>query len=126
MDGDVNSMIVDERGSAATIMLFPVFAICALVLVQGVFWQQDRTVAEAAANRASSAVALYDATTGDAEAEAIARMQAAGIVDVSVSISRDNNATIVVVSGTAHGLLPFTSQPISARSVTPTEVFRAP
>jgi hypothetical protein len=126
MDTRWSNMIDDDRGTVATIMLFPVFAVCALLLVQGVFWQQDRTVAVAAADRASAAIALYNSPASEAQADAIERMTAAGMVDVSVSISRDDSSTVVVVSATSHGLLPFTSKPITARSVTPTEVFQAP
>lgn len=126
MSPDWYSRIDDDRGAVASILLFPVFAVCALLLVQGVFWQQDRTIAVSAADRASTAIALYNAAPGDAETEAIAQMSAAGIVDVVVSITRDANLTVVVVTGTSHGLLPFTSSTITARSVTPTESFVAP
>lgn len=126
MSSDWTSRIDDDRGAVTSILLFPVFAICALLLVQGVFWQQDRTVAASAADRASAAIALYNAAPSDAEADALARMSAAGLVNVAVSITRNADVTVVVVTGTSHGLLPFTSSTISARSVTPTESFVAP
>jgi hypothetical protein len=126
MSQNGSSRITDDRGAVASILLFPVFAVCALLLVQGVFWQQDRTVASSAADRASAAIALYNASPDDAEAEAIARMSTAGMVNVTVSISRDANLTVVVVTGKSHGLLPFTSSTVSARSVTPTETFVSP
>lgn len=125
-EAGLGNRIEDERGTAATIMLFPVFATCALLLVQGVFWQQDRTTAAAAADRASAAVALYDADPGTAQVEAAGRLRSAGMTNVSVSVSRGADATVVQITATAAGLLPFTSSTISVRSTTPTEAFIAP
>lgn len=124
--GEHDNSLSDDRGTVGAIVLFPVFAICALVLVQGVFWQQDRTVASSAANKASAAVALYDASSGDAQTLAEDRVRAAGMRDVTVSISRDANFTTVTITARSHGLLPFTASTITATSVTPTDRFVAP
>jgi hypothetical protein len=114
----------DDRGVAATIVLFPVFAASVFMLVQAVFWQNDRQVAAAAADNASAAVALYGSSVGAAEAAAVTQMTSAGLRDVSVSISRGVDATTVVVSGEAPGLLAGMSVTVTARSVTPTEAYQ--
>lgn len=111
----------DERGVAATIVLFPVFAASVFMFVQGAMWQTDRQLASAAADRASQAVALYGSSAGDAQSAAISQMQSAGLRNVSVSISRGAELTVVEVSGTAPGLLSGMSVMVSARSVTPSE-----
>ncbi|CAN5761295.1 hypothetical protein BH24ACT5_BH24ACT5_05180 [soil metagenome] len=111
---------------AATIVLFPLFAVVTFMFVQGVVWQTDRQVAAAAADRASAAVALYGSSAGDARSSAETRMASAGLRDISVSISRGAEVTVVVVSGTARGILPGTSVTVTARSATPTERFIAP
>lgn len=116
----------DDRGVAAAIVLFPIFAASVFMLVQAVFWQNDRQIASAAADRASAAVALYGSSPGDAEAVAVQQMSAAGLRDVSVSISRGADVTVVEVSGTAPGLLNGMSITVTARAVTPSEGFRAP
>ena len=118
--------VADERGAVGAILLFPIFATCALLLVQGVFWQQDRTVARTAVDRASAAVALYDASTGTAGDDVARRMRAAGMRDVSVTIERGATRTTVTATARSHGLLPFTATTITARSVTPTDRFVAP
>lgn len=111
---------------AATVVLFPLFAVVTFMFVQGVVWQTDRQVAAAAADRASAAAALYGSSDGDARADAETQMASAGLRDVSVAISRGVEVTVVVVSGTANGILPGTSVSVTARSVTPTERFIAP
>lgn len=120
------ALLRDERGVAATIVLFPLFAACVFMFVQAVFWQNDRQVASAAADRASAAVALYGSSSGEAQAMAVQQMTAAGLRDVSVSVSRGADATVVEVSGTAPGLLSGMSITVTARSVTPSEGFRTP
>jgi Flp pilus assembly protein TadG len=116
----------DQRGVAATIVLFPVFAAMVFMFVQAAFWQTDRQIVSAAADRASAAVALYGSSSGDAERVARSQLESAGLRDVSVSIERGAGATVVVISGRAPGLLPGMSATVSARSVTPTEGYRAP
>lgn len=111
----------DDRGVAATIVLFPIFAAVVFMFVQGAMWQTDRQVATAAADRASQAVALYGSSSGDAQSAAVTQMQSAGIRDVSVNISRGADFTVVEVSGTAPGLLTGMSVTVTARSVTPSE-----
>jgi Flp pilus assembly protein TadG len=111
----------DERGMAATVVLFPVFAAVVFMFVNAVFWQHGRQVAAEAADRASQSVALYGYSVGRAETVAVAQLTAAGLDEVSVSISRGAEATTVVVSGTADGLLPGMSVTVTARSITPSE-----
>jgi hypothetical protein len=116
----------DERGTAATIVLFPLFAVVAFAFFQALLWQHDRQVAASVADRASAAVALYEATEGGVEADAVAELEAAGLHNVSVTVNRGDQQTVVRVSGDAPGILVGTSIRVAARSVTPTEDFQAP
>ena len=111
----------DERGVAASIVLFPLFAAVVFMFVQGAWWQISRQAATAAADRASQSVALYGYSAGEAEAVAVEQMAGSGLRDVSVTISRGDDSTVVEVHGTAPGLLSGMSISVSARSVTPTE-----
>ena len=124
--GGRRTVVGDDRGVVGAILLFPVFATCALLLVQGVLWQQDRTVARTAVDRASAAIALYDASSGSVRDDVVRRMRTAGLRDVSVSIDRGATRTTVTATARSHGLLPFTSTTVSVRSVTPTDRFVAP
>lgn len=114
----------DRRGMAATIVLFPIFVAVTFMFVQGVFWQLDREVASAAADRASEAVAMYGSAPGAAQAIAVAQMESAGIRNISVNVSRGAEFTTVEVSGTSPGILTGMSVSVSARSVTPSEGYR--
>jgi hypothetical protein len=111
---------------AATIVLFPVFFAVLFMMVQAIWWQTGRQAAANAADRASAAVALHGYPVGEAEAVAVRQLEATGLRDVSVSISRGGESTVVVVDATAPGILQGTSIRVTARSVTPTERFRAP
>ena len=111
----------DERGVAASIVLFPLFAAVVFMFVQGAWWQIGRQAASSAADRASQAVALYGYSSGEAEAAAVEQMTSAGLDNVSVSISRGADFTVVEVSGVADGLLSGMSITVTARAVTPTE-----
>ena len=57
------------------------------------------------------------------KAEALAALQRAGLEHAAVAITRGVDQTVVVVSGTAPGILVGTSSTVSARAVTPTERF---
>ena len=116
----------DERGVAATIVLFPAFAVVTFMFVQTIAWQRDRDLASAAADRASSAVALYGAADGSAQADATARLSSAGIRNLVVSISRGPQLTVVEIDGDAPGILVGTSAHVHVRSVTPSERFESP
>ena len=56
--------MTDDRGVAAAIVLFPMFAAVVFMFVNGAMWQLDRQVATAAADRASQAVALHGSSVG--------------------------------------------------------------
>lgn len=116
----------DDRGMAATIVLFPLFAVAVFAMVQGILWQNQRQVAAAAADAASAAVALYGASPDTARADAIGQLRSAGLREVSVSISRDEAFTTVEVSGVAPGIIAGTAVTVTARSVTPSEGYRSP
>lgn len=116
----------DDRGTAATIVLFPLFAVLVFTFVQAAFWQRDRQLTHAAADQASVAVALYGSDPAEARADVVDRLERSGMRNIEVTITRDANSAVVVVSGTAPGILVGTSSTLTARSVTPTEGFRAP
>jgi hypothetical protein len=111
----------DERGVAAAIVLFPLFAATVFMFVNGAMWQLDRQVATAAADRASQAVALHGSSVGAARGVAVQQMAAAGMESIAVSISRGADFTTVSVSGRSPGLLSGMSVTVQATSVTPTE-----
>jgi hypothetical protein len=113
--------VTDERGVAATIVLFPLFAAVVFMFVNGAMWQLDRQVASAAADRASQAIALHGSSVGAARSVAVEQMAAAGIENIAVSVSRGSEFTTVSVSGTSPGLLSGMTVTVSATSTTPTE-----
>ena len=116
----------DDRGTASTIVLFPLFATLVFVFAQAAFWQRDRQLTDATADRTSVAVALYGSDSIAAQAEAVARLEHSGMTDVAVEITRDPESVVVLISANAPGILVGTSSTLTARSVTPTEGFRAP
>ena len=67
----------DPRGVAATIVLFPIFVAVTFMFVQGVYWQLDRQVAVAAADRASEAVAMYGSSASEISPSPSARRRLA-------------------------------------------------
>ena len=111
----------DDRGIAAAIVLFPIFAAVVFMFVNGAMWQLDRQVATAAADRASQAVALHGSSGSAARSVAIKQMAAAGMEDIAVNISRGADFTTVSVSGKSPGLLSGMTVTVSATSVTPSE-----
>jgi hypothetical protein len=111
----------DDRGVAAAIVLFPVFAAVVFMFVNGAMWQLDRQVATAAADRASQAVALHGSSVASARSVAVEQLRSAGIADISVDISRGAEFTTVSVSGRSPGLLAGLTVTVRATSVTPTE-----
>ena len=119
----LRSRLHDDRGVATAIVLFPIFAAVVFMFVQGAFWQLDVQAARAAADKASEAAAMYGHSSNDAESLARRQMASAGIRDISVSVSKGDDVTVVDVAGTAPGLLPGLSITVSAHSVTPTETF---
>ena len=113
--------VARPRGVAATIVLFPIFVAVTFMFVQGVYWQLDRQVAVAAADRASEAVAMYGSSAGRPRPSPSSRWNRPASSDVSVSVSRGSDMTTVTVSGTSPGIIAGTSVHVSARSVTPSE-----
>ena len=116
----------DRGGVAATIVLFPLFAVITFAFVQVMLWQRDRDLAAAAADRASSAIALYGAGPGGAHGELESDLRSLGLRNIAVSVSRSDDVTVVEVSGDAPGILIGTSVRLHARSVTPTDRYNAP
>lgn len=117
----------DDRGSVAgMVVLFPLFAVVAFMFVQAMVWQRDRELTAAATDRASAAIALYDAVPGSAQAELEDTLQGLGLRNISISVSRGGDVTTVEASGDAPGILIGTSVRVHARAVTPTDRFGAP
>lgn len=111
----------DARGVAATIVLFPIFMALTFMMVQAIWWQNDRQLVAAAADRASAAVALYGSSGAEAETIARQRLEAAGLREISVSISGGADVTVVTISAAAPGLLGGTSITVSASATTSSE-----
>lgn len=122
----LQEQVRDDRGTAASIVLFPLFAVVAFVFVQAAFWQQDRQLTTAAADRASTAVALYGSDPAQATIDAVERLERSGMTNVVVTITIGLDTTTVTVTATAPGILIGTSSTVGATSVTPNEGFRAP
>jgi hypothetical protein len=117
----------DDRGAiAGAIVLFPLFAVVAFMFVQAMLWQRNRDLAAAATDRASAAIALYDAVPGSAQAELEQTLRGLGLRDVSVVVSRSDDVTVVEASADAPGIIIGTSVRVHARAATPTDRFSAP
>ena len=119
-------VVDDQRGVAATVVLFPLFAVVAFMFIQALLWQHDRELAAAAADRASAAVALYGSNPDAARSDAVAELSAAGVRHVKVTVVRSADTTVVDISGEAPGILVGTSATVHAHSVTPTQGYRTP
>src|SRR3954447_22239086 len=106
MSGVLGRFRRDERGAvAAAVVLFPLFAVVAFMFVQAMLWQRDRDLAAAAADRASSAIALYDAGTAGVQGELESSLRSLGLRNIAVSVRHDAETTVVEVSGDAPGIL---------------------
>ena len=108
------------------VVLFPLFVVVVFMFVQAMLWQRARELASAAADEASSAIALYDAAPGGARADLEDTLRDLGLRDISVSVSRGDDTTVVEASGDAPGIIVGTSVRVHARSVTPTDRFTSP
>ena len=112
--------VTDERGVAAAIVLFPMFAAAVFMFVNG------RVAARPAGGdrgrRSGVAGGRPLRLVGRCgRASPSRRWQSAGIDDISVSISRGADFTTVSVSGRSPGLLSGMTVTVRATSVTPTE-----
>ena len=111
--------VTDDRGVAAAIVLFPMFAAVVFMFVNGAMWQLDRQVATAAADRASQAVALHGSSVGAARSVAVEQMAAAGIEDISVRSPEAPTSRRCPCRASRRDCLSGMTVTVSATSVTP-------
>ncbi len=113
----------DDRGatSLAVALLTPVFVVLLFAAVQATLWAHARTEARVAARDAAAQVARFDASTGDAQASAQARLAGSPMTGVDVSISTGAELVVVTITASAPGIIVGTSRPISVTEAVPVE-----
>ena len=113
----------DDRGatSLAVALLTPVFVMLLFAAVQATLWGHARTEARVAARDAAAQVARFDASPGDAQASAQARLAGSPMSGVSVSIANGTDLVVVTITATAPGIIIGTSRPISVTEAVPVE-----
>ncbi len=113
----------DDRGatSLAVALLTPVFVVLLFAAVQATLWGHARTEARVAARDAAAQVARFDASPGDAQASAAARLAGSPMTGVDVSISNGAELVVVTITATAPGIIVGTSRPISVTEAVPVE-----
>ena len=105
----------------AVALLTPVFVVLLFAAVQATLWGHARTEARVAARDAAAQVARFDASPGDAQASAQARLAGSPISGVNVSISNGGDLVVVTITATAPGIIVGTSRPISVTEAVPVE-----
>jgi Flp pilus assembly protein TadG len=126
-DGSRRSTVVtrlgDDRGatSLAVAVLAPVFVVLLFAAVQATLWGHARTEARVAARDAAAQVARFDASPGDAQASARARLAGSPMTGVNVSVANGAELVIVTITATAPGIIVGTSRPISVTEAVPVE-----
>ena len=113
----------DDRGatSLAVALLTPVFVMLLFAAVQATLWGHARTEARVAARDAAAQVARFDASPGDAQASAQARLAESPMTGVNVSITSGADLVVVTITATAPGIVVGTSRPISVTEAVPVE-----
>jgi Flp pilus assembly protein TadG len=113
----------DDRGATtlAVALLTPVFVVLLFAAVQATLWGHARTEARVAARDAAAQVARFDASSGDAQSSAQARLAGSPMTGVSVSISSGADLVVVTITATAPGIIVGTSRPISVTEAVPVE-----
>jgi Flp pilus assembly protein TadG len=113
----------DDRGatSLAVALLTPVFVVLLFAAVQATLWGHARTEARVAARDAAAQVARVDASPGDAQASAQARLAGSPMTGVNVSIASEADLVVVTITATAPGIVVGTSRPISVTEAVPVE-----
>ena len=112
-----------DRGatSLAVALLTPVFVVLLFAAVQATLWGHARTEARVAARDAAAQVARFDASPGDAQASAQARLAGSPMTGVNVSITSGADLVVVTITATAPGIVVGTSRPISVTEAVPVE-----
>jgi Flp pilus assembly protein TadG len=116
-------VVGDERGatSLTVALLTPVFVVLLFAAVQATLWGHARTEARVAARDAAAQVARFDASPGDAQASAQARLAGSPMSGVNVSIANGADLVVVTITATAPGIIVGTSRPISVTEAVPVE-----
>ena len=114
---------IGDRGatSLAVALLTPVFVVLLFAAVQATLWGHARTEARVAARDAAAQVARFDASPGDAQASAQARLAGSPMTGVNVSITSGADLVVVTITATAPGIVVGTSRPISVTEAVPVE-----
>ena len=112
-----------DRGatSLAVALLTPVFVVLLFAAVQATLWGHARTEARVAARDAAAQVARFDASPGDAQTSAQARLAGSPMTGVNVSITSGADLVVVTITATAPGIVVGTSRPISVTEAVPVE-----
>lgn len=116
-------VVGDDRGatSLTVALLTPVFVVLLFAAVQATLWGHARTEARVAARDAAAQVARFDASPGDAQASAQARLAGSPMSGVNVSIANAADLVVVTITATAPGIIVGTSRPISVTEAVPVE-----
>lgn len=116
----------DERGDVApTVILAPLTVFLVMFVVQMGLFFHARTVLNAAAQDATRAVQLENATAADGQAAADAVLAGSeGFLTVTSLTIDDGDPVEVVITADVVSLVPFWSGSTSAASSGPKELFR--
>lgn len=119
----------NERGDETieAVLVTPVLLLVIMVVIQFGLWFHASHVAEAAAQQGAGVARLEGATAADGRTSAQQFMvdAASGLVDhVSVTSTRDNQITRVVVDGTLHSIVPGLNLHVHGDATSPIERFR--
>ena len=115
--------LADDRGatSLAVALLTPVFVVLLFAAVQATMWGHARTEARVAARDAAAQVARFDASPGDAQESALARLADSPMTGVDIAIASGAELVTVTITATAPGIIIGTSRPISVTEAVPVE-----
>ena len=118
-----------EAGQAAeAVIVFPVFLLIIVGVIQFGLWYHAAAVAKAAAAEGVRAARAEGATVDDGRVvtEAfLAQLGPSVVENVSVQVSRDTNVARVEIRATAKNVLPGLDLPIHALAESPVERFRS-
>ena len=107
--------------SLAVALLTPVFVVLLFAAVQATMWGHARTEARVAARDAAAQVARFDASPGDAQESALARLADSPMTGVDIAIASGAELVTVTITATAPGIIIGTSRPISVTEAVPVE-----
>lgn len=120
-----------EEGSASAelVVATPLLLLLILAVVQFALWQHATHVAQTVAAQALAAGRIQGGTDTAATAQGSALLDQLGagvLVHPNITATRGAEATTVVVTGRAEGILPFLSLPVHTVATGPTERWTTP